>query len=136
MNFGRVRDEVSKRVVSKDIVVKETVYKPDSVVREYKKVYATIHITKRIMNSTGNMMVNIRDGNGHRLWSDDFRGSHSWITEFATYTGDERALSESDKQLINRNRDYAPQEDEIMRHIISDIKNNLYTRLRDFYNRY
>lgn len=136
MNVGRVRDEVNKREASKDIVVKEIVYKPDSIVKEYKKVFATILTTKRMMNSTGNMLVNIRDGNGRWLWSDNFRGSHNWVTEFATYTGDERALSESDKDLLNRSRNYPPQEDDILRQIINDINTNLYNRLRDYYNRY
>lgn len=136
MNIGRVRDEVNKREVSKDIVIKEIVYRPDSIVKEYKKVFATMHATKRTMNSTGNMMVNIRDGNGRWLWSDDFRGSHNWVTEFATYTGDERALSENDKELLNRPKNYPPQEDDIMRQIINDINSNLYSRLRDYYNRY
>lgn len=136
MNIGRVREEISKRVVSKEVVVKETVYKPDSVVKEYKKIYATIQTTKRILNSAATMLVNIRDDQGRRLWSNDFRGGHSWVTEFATYTGDERALSESDKELLNRNRAYPPREEEIIRHIISDIQENLYHRLRDYYNRY
>jgi hypothetical protein len=136
MNIGRVRDEVNKREVSKEIVVKEIVYRPDSIVKEYKKVFATIHTTKRTMNSTGNMLVNIRDGNGRWLWSDDFKGSHNWVTEFATYTGDERALSESDKELLNRSRNFPPHEDDIMRQIINDINSNLNSRLRDYYNRY
>ncbi len=136
MNIGRVRDEVSKRVVSRDVLVRETVYKPDSVVKEYKKVYATIHTTRRIMNSVGTMLVNIRDEHGRRLWSNDFRGGHSWISEFATYTGDERALSENDKMLLNRRGAYPPREEDIIRHIINDIQENLYSRLRDYYNRY
>ena len=135
MNIGRVQDEQNSREVSKDVLIKETVYRPDSVVKEYKKVFAKIIITKRTMNSTGNLFMNIRDQNSRRLWSDDFRGTHNWITEFATFTGDERALSENDKQLINRPRNNPPDEDEIMRQIINDIDGNLFNRIRDFYNR-
>ncbi|HEY5771568.1 MAG TPA: hypothetical protein VIS75_03020, partial [Chitinophagaceae bacterium] len=68
-DIGRTRDEKSTREVSKDIVVKETVYRPDSVVKEYKKVFAKITTTKRTLLSEGNLQINIRDASGRRLWN-------------------------------------------------------------------
>ncbi len=135
MNMGRVKDEYSTREVSKDVVVKETVYRPDSIVKEYKKVFAKITTTKRVMQSDANMLVNIRNEGGQFLWSDNFRGDHFWTSEFATYTGDERALSEQDKELLNRHRAEPPQEQEIMRCIMEEITRSLQNRIRDYYNR-
>ncbi len=135
MNLGRVKDDHSTREVSKEVVVKETVYKPDSIVKEYKKVYAKITTTKRLMQSDGILVVNIRDESGRWLWSDNFNGDHTWSSEFATYTGDERALSESDKQLLNRIRQEPPQQQEVMRCVMEEITRNLHTRIRDYYNR-
>lgn len=135
-NLGRTRDERNTREVSKDVVVKETVYRPDSVVKEYKKVFAKITTTKRSMNSDANMQINIRDADGHWLWSDDVHGDHNWYTEFSTYTGDERALSDSDKQLVNRKQDYPPREGEIIRCIMDEINNNMLSRVRNYYNRF
>ena len=134
-DFGRTRDERHTRQVSKDIVVKETVYRPDSVVKEYKKVFAKITTTKRTMLSEGNLQINVRDASGRWLWSDDIRGNHNWFTEFSTYTGDERALSESDKQLVNRRQDYPPREDEITRCIINEINSNMCGRVRNYFSR-
>jgi hypothetical protein len=134
-DLGRTRDERSTREVSKDIVVKETVYRPDSIVKEYKKVFAKITTTNRTMSSEGNLQINIRDASGRRLWSDNVRGNHSWCTEFSTYTGDERALSESDKQLVNRRQDYPPNEDEITRSIINEISSNMPGRVRNYFSR-
>jgi len=134
-DLGRTRDERSTREVSKDIVVKETVYRPDSVVKEYKKVVAKITTTKRTMLSEGNLQINIRDASGRWLWSDDIRGNHSWCTEFSTFTGDERALTESDKQLVNRRQDYPPHEDEITRCIINEINSNMCGRVRNYFSR-
>jgi tetratricopeptide (TPR) repeat protein len=134
-DIGRTRDERSTREVSKDIVVKETVYRPDSVVKEYKKVFAKITTTKRTMLSEGNLQINIRDASGRWLWSDDIRGNHNWCTEFSTYSGDERALSESDKQLVNRRQDHPPQEDEITRCIINEINSNMCGRVRNYFSR-
>ena len=134
LDIGRTREEHSTREVSKDIVVKETVYRPDSIVKEYKKVYAKIRTTKRTMQSEGNLQINVRDVNGHWLWTDHLRGNHGWFTEFSSYTGDERALSESDKQLINRSREYPPHDDEIIRCIMNEINNNMVHRVRNYFS--
>ncbi|HEU5165209.1 MAG TPA: hypothetical protein VFU29_06695, partial [Chitinophagaceae bacterium] len=134
-DFGRTKDERSTREVSKDIVVKETVYRPDSVVKEYKKVFAKITTTKRTMRSEGNLQINVRDESGRWLWSDDIHGDHNWSTEFSTYTGDERALTESDQQLVKRRQDYPPREDEITRCIIDEIKSNMSGRVRNYFSR-
>lgn len=134
MNLGRTRDENSVREVSKQILVKEIVFRPDSIVKEYKTVFAKIKTTKRTMFSEGNLQINIRDANGRWLWSDDLRGNHNWYTEFSTFTGDERALSENDKELVNRRQGYPPREDEIFRGIINEINGNITGRLRNYYS--
>ena len=136
LNIGRTWDDRNTREVSKDIVVKETVYRPDSIVKEYKKVYAKITTTKRTLHSEGSLQVSIRDANGYRLFTDDARGDHNWYTEFSTYTGDERALSESDKQLVNRQKEYPPREDEIIRCIVDEVNRTMLSRVRSYYSRF
>ena len=133
-DIGRTRDERKTREVSKDVVVKETVYRPDSIVREYKKVFAKITTTNRSVISEGNLQVNVRDINGRWLWSDNIRGDHNWCTEFSTFTGDERALSESDKQLINRRQEYPPHDDEIIRNIMNEINSQMTSRVRNYFS--
>jgi len=135
-NIGRSRDNNTVREVSKRIVVKETVYRPDSIVYEYKDVKARITTTRRTILSEGYLEVSVRDNDGRWLWSDNLRGEHNWCTEFSTYTGDERALSESDKQLVNRRADNPPYEGEIFRTIINNIDNDVAGRLRNFYSRF
>ena len=135
-NIGRIRDDRNTRDVSKRIVVKEIVYRPDSIVYEYAYVTAKITSTKRRMYSEGLLQVNIRENDGHYLWSDNFRGDHNWTTEFSSYTGDARALSESDKQLVNHPAENPPLEEEIVRHIVNEIDNNIAGRIRDFYRRF
>ena len=133
-DIGRTRDERKTREVSKDVVVKETVYRPDSIVREYKKVFAKITTTSRSMISEGNLQVSVRDINGSWLWNDNMRGNHSWCTEFSTFTGDERALSESDKQIVNRRQEYPPHDDEIVRCIMSEINSQMINRVRNYFS--
>ncbi len=139
IDIGRFYDNNNSRRVSKDIVVKEIVYKPDSIVREYAKVYATINQTRRTYSSEADLMVTARDTKGNYLWSDVIRGQRQWYTEFATYTGDERALSASDKSLLNNrpdryNNNYRQNEiiDELLRQIESEASH----RFRSYYSRY
>jgi hypothetical protein len=136
INIGRYYDSKETRKVSKEVVVKEIVYRPDSVVKEYAKVYADITTTTRTMRSEGLLQVNIRDGEGHWLWSDNFRNDHTWTSQFATFSGDERALSDSDKQLLNRKQENPPSEGEVIRCIMEQIEQNALQRIRNYYNRF
>jgi tetratricopeptide (TPR) repeat protein len=135
MNIGRYYDDRNRRQVSKEVVIKETVYRPDSVVKEYGKVYADIVTTRRTMHSDAMLQVNVRDANGGWLWSDNVNSNYSWTTEFATYTGDARALSESDKQLVDRRQEQAPREEEIIRCMLDEISNNALYRIKNYFNR-
>lgn len=141
MNLGRIRigqpyDQRSQRQVSKQVVVKETVYTKDSVVKQYATVYATITTTKRTLVSDGELYLFLRDPKGRTLWSDRFTGEHRWQTQFATYTGDERALTDSDKALLGGNNNRAPGEEEIMDALYRQIQNDLSNRLRNYYSRF
>ncbi|MEP6700649.1 MAG: hypothetical protein ABJA85_05015 [Bacteroidota bacterium] len=136
INIGRYYDSRSTRRVSKDVVIREIVYRPDSIVKEYGRVYADITSTRRTINSDALLQVNVRDNDGRWLWSDNFNGNHNWSTEFATYTGDARALSESDKQLINRRQEFGPSENEIMRCILDQINTDALYRIKNYFNRF
>jgi hypothetical protein len=142
MNLGRIRigqpyDERSQRQVSKEVVVKEIIYKADSIVKQYGTVKATITRTKRTLLSEGELYLTLRDPKGRTLWNDRFNGQHRWQTEFATYNGDERALSESDKTLLNKNSNHnAPREEEIMGELYRQIQSDLAYRLRNYFSRF
>ncbi|MBP8115685.1 MAG: hypothetical protein KAY50_10030 [Chitinophagaceae bacterium] len=136
MDIGRQYDNRTTRKVSKDIVVKETAYKPDSVVKEYAKVNANIITTRRTMNSSVQLQVNVRNAEGRWIWNDNVNAVHNWSTEFATFTGDERALSDADKQIVNRRHEFAPPETEIMRVLLESVNNDAQYRIRNHFNRY
>ncbi|MER3470104.1 MAG: hypothetical protein C4330_01920 [Chitinophagaceae bacterium] len=64
MDIRHPYDQNNTRQVSKDVVVKEIVYRPDSVVKQYAKVYAQITTTQRTMVSQGELFVTSRDVRG------------------------------------------------------------------------
>jgi hypothetical protein len=136
MNMGRFHDRKSTREVTKEVVVKEIVYKPDSIVKVYGTVKAKITTTSRTLFADSRLGFRILDINGSRLWNDHIGSSYTWATEFSTYTGDERALSDEDKKLVGRTPPAAPHESEIIRILKNNIYNDLLYRLKNFYNRY
>lgn len=135
--MGRPYDERNVRESSKQVVVKEVVHKPDSITKEYATVRAQIASTKRILLSEGELYLTLRDTRGRTLWTDRFTGQHRWQTEFATYTGDERALTDNDRSLLNRNQNVIlPREEEIMSELYRQIQSDLSNRLRGYFARF
>lgn len=135
VNIGRYRDQRSVREVSKQIVGKEIVYSKDSVIKEYITVKAKITTTTRTLKADGLLQATIRDHNNRFIWSDTYRGDYNWVTTFSTFTGDERALSEEDKKLINRKEQWPPSNDEIIRIIMNEIRNKTECGINDYFNR-
>lgn len=135
LNVGHYQDIKSTRKASKEVLIKETVYKPDSVVKEYAKVYADITTTKRSMYSNARLQVTIRDENGSWLWTDNFPATHSWTTDFSTYKGDARALSDNDKTIINREPGIPPSQNEIVQCMLDEINHNALYRIRSYFSR-
>jgi len=135
VNIGRYRDQRTTREVSKQIVGKEIVLKPDSVIKEYITVRARITTTTRVLQADGLLQATIHDMDDRRLWNDTYRGDYRWVYSYATYTGDARALSEEDKRIINQREQFPPSNDEIIRIIMADIQNKAQCGISDYYNR-
>jgi len=134
INIGRYRDQRSTREVSKQIVGKERVIKADSVVKEYITVKAKITTIRRELQADGLLQATIRDIDNRYLWSDTYRSDYKWVYSFAIYTGDERALSDEDKKIINQREQFPPSNDEIIRVIMNDILNKAQCGISDYYN--
>lgn len=136
VNIGRYRDQRNTKEVTKQIVAKETVYKPDSVVKEYITVKAKITTTTRTLQADGLLQATIRDPDNRFLWSNTYRGDYNWVSTFSTFTGDERALSEEDKKLVNRKEQWPPSNDEIIRIIMNEIETKTECGISDYFNQF
>ena len=137
ISIGQPNDIKTSREVTKQVVVKEIVFREDSVKKEYGTVKANITTTKRTLLSQGDLFITVRDTKGRTIWNDRFTGQHKWETQFTNYTGDERALSDTDKTALNQNKNVnAPTEDQIMDELLRQIQSDLSYRLRNYYTRY
>ncbi len=131
---GRYRDQRNSYEVTKQVVVKETVHKPDSITREYATVKARITRTKRTLQADGLLQVTYRDFENRRLWSDTYRGEYNWSTEFASFTGDARALGEADKKLVELREQFPPRDEDIIRLIMTEIQNKAECGIKEYYS--
>lgn len=122
--ISHIRSNSYTRNVSKEIQSgKDTSGRPI-----YQTVTATLHITQTNINAQGDMEYHITD------LSDE--GSIEWnrvpaylntVIETATYTGDSRALSTYDWNIVNNRRySYMNESD-----IIDALYNEVYTQLRN-----
>lgn len=136
VDIGRYQDHKTTRRVSKEVLVKETVIRPDSIIKEYAWVHADITTTRRTIGSRASLQVNVRNEEGRWVWNDQVGADHAWSTEFATYTGDARALSAADKTLIDKRPEPGPDESEIMRCMVEQITNDATSRIRNYFDRY
>lgn len=95
----------------------------------YKTVYATLHIQRRSFNASAQMDMNITEpGSQKNILYDSFTDSYSWQQEIASYSGDSRALSNRDWELVN-NRYYQPGKDDVLgelyRGLYPQVKNRI-----------
>ena len=94
----------------------------------YQTVYATVNIAKQSFTARAQMDVNITDAVSRRnisynTYSDDYR----WEQEYATYTGDRRALDSNDWALIN-NRNYnEPRKEDVL----NELYRKIYPRVKN-----
>ena len=97
----------------------------------YRTVYATVNITRSSFTAKADMDVNITDVKTNKNISyRNVRDDYRWQEERATYSGDSRALSARDWEMINNGRGYnTPRKedvlDELFKKIYPQVKNNI-----------
>lgn len=115
---------------SKQIQTGETASIPPKPV--YETVRATVYVTRKILQSRATLDCRIYDWiTGSILLSDRFPDSYSWRHEYATYSGDRRALEPSDWNLINGSPGInAPARNDLATRLINNCYNQLLSRIR------
>lgn len=125
-----------QRDVSKEIVVgttKDTTGKESNI---YKTVKATLFITKKTVVSKGLLDYRITNTtNGQLLRTDRIPGSYTWLNQYGTYKGDERALSDEDKRLMGGVDMAPPPPTELFMEFTRPIYDVLARDLQSFYSR-
>jgi hypothetical protein len=88
----------------------------------YKTVYATLNITKMSFTANADMEVSIKDmATSKSISYRSFREDYRWQEERASYSGDNRALSSEDWQIINNNNFYTPRREDVLNELYKKI---------------
>jgi hypothetical protein len=101
----------------------------------YKNVSAIINITRTSFVSRANMEVNITDLSTQKNISyRNYNEEYKWEQESATYSGDRRAISQRDWDLINNSGYNAPKKEEILVELYKKIYPQVLTQIRQAVN--
>ena len=97
----------------------------------YKTIYAVVHVTRMSFTARADMEVTIRDlMSGKTISYNSHRDDYRWQQETGNFSGDSRALSSQDWNIVNNNNYYnTPQKEDILnelyRKIYPQVKNSI-----------
>ncbi len=96
----------------------------------YRNVYATLNVTRSSFTARADMDVTIVDiATGKNISYRTLREDYRWEEESATYSGDSRALSGRDWEMINRNSYNSPRREDVLselfKRLYPEVKNNI-----------
>jgi len=116
---------------SKQIEVGQTKTIPPQPI--YETVKATVYVTRRVLQSRASLECRIYDWASNRnILFDRFPDNNTWKDESARYTGDKRALEQSDWNLINNSSNInPPSRNELAQRLIDNCYNQLLSRIRN-----
>lgn len=81
----------------------------------YQNVYATVNVNRMSFTANADMALLIKDLESRRtITNRNFSESYRWQQEKASYTGDSRALTAQDWEMINNSNFYAPRRENVL----------------------
>lgn len=136
--MGQTYDKETIREVSKDSVVVGTVTLDDgTTLNAYNTVKAKVKVLHRELTSKGLLnVIIIENYNGQAISQKKFPGQYTWITEWGTYTGDERALSKEDAKLTKLQGENPPPPQHLFVEFSKPIYIQTVSYLKNFYSKY
>lgn len=98
-------------------------------------VKANFTMIKRYINGDAILQCRIYDvATGRNILMDQFPGHYNWVLESASYSGDQRALTESDIRLLGNQFDRFPSREEVGQKLIADAYALLVRRIEQGVN--
>jgi len=135
-SIGNVSDTKNTVDLKRDSVLIGTGTVDGKKVNVYNTVTAKYSTYKREILSRGILSVRIYDSNNTLIQQRNFAGQYIWNTSWASFNGDERALTSEQKRLCNINPQIPPSHQDMFVEFTKPIYSQAYTYLRTFYNKY
>lgn len=131
LDIPRPQTRKENRNVSKQIEIgKDTSGRP-----VYKTVTATVHITQQYFTARGQLECRITNAaNRSNIYLNRYNSQMDWEQNYATYSGDSRALDSRYLAMIQNNNYRLPEKDAILNElyekIYPQVKNSIYNQVR------
>jgi hypothetical protein len=132
------RDSDTREVFSKDSVKVGETKMPDGKNRPvYGIVKARYTTFKKTVESGGELEIRIEDARTNRLLDTRrFQGSYVWTESWATFNGDERALTDAQLRLSRKRELPPPPEQDLFVEFTKPVHNQLTDYIRRYYRGY
>ncbi|MDH5367501.1 MAG: hypothetical protein OEW67_10970 [Cyclobacteriaceae bacterium] len=135
---GQEFKKVETETFERDSVVVGDVEMADGTI---KKVYGTVKakliVHSKQIKSEGLVSMQIFKPDGVAILKHEkFNGTYLWLEKWATFNGDERALTKEQLQLCKRSEMYAPPPQDMFIRFTEPIYNQLTRQIRQFYSQY
>ncbi len=135
--LGQLILSEKKEVVKRDSVVLQTIQTDKGPLPIYGTVSATVTEKQKTLKSSGILDFRVMEPSSNRvLTQSKFNGSYDWQYTWGWYNGDERALEQYHRDLVNRPEATPPSEQEMFRKMTDPIYDQVTARLRSFYASY
>jgi len=99
-------------------------------------VTATVNVTRRLIDSRAMMDCRITDTeNRNIIFNQRFPARYTWENLSGEYTGDSRALSSQDRQIVNGRYSQPPSYDELYKELVKKVIYDFSYKMRELYGK-
>lgn len=124
-------------VMSKDSVKTGDAMIGGKKVPVFGKVKADITKYRKVVRSKGVLNLEIFDYQRNAsLLREDVTGEYTWVNEWARYNGDDRALTDVERQMCNKNEEMPPSRQQLFIEFSKPIYDQVTAKLKKFYDKY
>jgi hypothetical protein len=103
----------------------------------YDKVKATYYDNRKVVISKGLLSMKIIDFQANKtLKQEEFPGEFTWVNEWASFNGDERALTKEELALTKKREDMPPSPQQLFIEFSKPIYDQFTQRIKRFYDNY
>jgi hypothetical protein len=134
---GNIRESLKTTDLKRDSVVVGTVNVEGKTYNAYSTVTAQLNNFRREIISGGVLSLRIIEAQNNRtLQQRNFTGEYVWVTEWATFKGDDRALNDVQKKMCKQQAQIPPQHQDLFIEFTKPIYSQVVSYVRTAYTKY
>jgi hypothetical protein len=136
-SIGDLNETSNTKELIRDSVIVGQVKVDGKSYNSYNTVKAKLTVLRREITSGGLLIVRIIDAqNKQELQRRDFTGTYTWETRWAKYKGDDRAMTDKQKELCTKEPEIPPTEQQLFIEYSKPIYGQAFSYIQSVYSRY